>query len=453
MRSIQRKVLAANATSKPGDKSTLHAADGIHLSDLGQLAMAFAIIKGLGAPAEVSAASVDAVGPNFISAQGCRVTNLKSSGGNLEFDRLDDGLPVNFGLFGALQFRFVPIPDELNRYMLTVAHLPPGRYDVIVDGRPLGTFGEKQLAAGLNIASATADGWEPGGPWDAAASVLISMTDARDQIANAERFLDHYLPGQPNRIELHDNRARSTRGSRLCSVHSSGRGHFTLWCGERSPSRRASSRPRAPTHPSPPVRFDPHPDQVRMARETSRNHFSFDVARIQQGGDRRIGRHGLGQNQVAGAGVFQSTHGLACGRPEVIEMIVEVAARVVPRWMPTRGQRGSPAAPSCQSRTRSRAVRTAASTSSNDASTPSPIVLTTRSSRFADGVAQLLDVLVDDAEGAGVSQVVIERIGLLSFERGHHQGHHRDRRELARRKDLAGEQLAKKRHRGRRGPR
>ena len=159
--------------------------------------------QGAGAPAEVSSLTVDADGPKAILAEGCRVTNLSGQGGDLVFDRLDDGLPVNFGLFGALQFRFVPIPDELNRYMLTVARLAPGRYDVLVDGRALGTFSEKQLAAGLNIASATADGWEPGGPWDAAASVLISMTEARDQIANAERFLDHYLPRQPDRTEIH----------------------------------------------------------------------------------------------------------------------------------------------------------------------------------------------------------------------------------------------------------
>ena len=207
MRSIQRKVMAANASAKPEDKATLHAADGIHLNELGQLAMAFAILKGLGAPAEVSAASVDANGPKLISATGCRLSNLRGQmgekDGTLEFDRLDDGLPVNFGLFGALQFRFVPIPDELNQYMLSVASLPTGRYDVLVEGRPLGAWSEKQLAAGANIASATADGWEPGGPWDAEASVLISMTDARDQIANAERLLDHYLPKHPDRIELH----------------------------------------------------------------------------------------------------------------------------------------------------------------------------------------------------------------------------------------------------------
>ena len=205
MRVIQRKVLAANATSKPSDTVTLHAADGIHLSDLGQLAMAFAILKGLGAPAEVSAAVVDAADPKVISATGCHVTNVRSPGGNgdVEFDRLDHGLPVNFGLFGALQFRFVPVPDELNRYLLTVTNLPKGNYDILADGRGLGTFSDGQLATGLNLSSATSNGWEPGGPWDAAASILIHITDARSQIAEAARSLDHYLPAHSERIKLH----------------------------------------------------------------------------------------------------------------------------------------------------------------------------------------------------------------------------------------------------------
>ncbi len=204
MRSIQRTVIAANASTAVKDRVSLHVTDGVHLNDLGQLAMAFAILKGLDAPAEVSAASIDAAGPRVLSASGCKVTNLSgAASGPLEFDRLDDGLPVNFGVFGALQFRYVPIPDELDRYMLTVTNLAPGRYDVLADGRALGTFTEKQLARGLNIASATADGWEPGGPWDAEAALLIHLTDARDRIDQADRLLDHYLPRHPERGELH----------------------------------------------------------------------------------------------------------------------------------------------------------------------------------------------------------------------------------------------------------
>ena len=205
MRRIQRNVLAANAATPPKDRATLHAADGIHLSDLGQLAMAFAILKGLGAPAEVSTVALDARGPRVVFAANCRVTNLACdpASGRIEFDRHDDGLPVNFGLFGALQFRYVPIPDELNRYILAMTDLPPGRYQVTADGRALGTFTEKQFAAGLNIASATADGWQPGGPWDAEASLLIHLTNARDQIAQAALFLDHDLPNHPERSALH----------------------------------------------------------------------------------------------------------------------------------------------------------------------------------------------------------------------------------------------------------
>ncbi len=205
MRRIQRNVLAANASTPPKDRATLHAADGIHLSDLGQLAMAFAILKGLDAPAEVSAVSIDAGGPKLLSAEGCRVTNVSrdAASGRLEFDRHDDGLPINFGIFGALQFRYLPIPDELNRYMLSVANLPAGRYAITADDRALGTFTDKQLATGLNVASSTADGWQPGGPWDAEAGILIHLTDARDKIAQAEVFLDHVLPKHPERIELH----------------------------------------------------------------------------------------------------------------------------------------------------------------------------------------------------------------------------------------------------------
>jgi lysophospholipase L1-like esterase len=212
MRAIQRKVRAAADQAKAnGDKEkpTLHAADGIHLNDLGQLAMALAILKGLGAPSEVSSATVDARGPALVEATGCRVSNVTIDGSRLDFDRLDEGLPVNFGVFGALQFRFVPIPEELNRYMLTVKGLPEGRYDVLADGRALGWFPADRLAKGVNICSATADGWEPGGPWDAQAALLIRLTDARSEVATADRMTGRYLPSHPDLGSLREQAAKA----------------------------------------------------------------------------------------------------------------------------------------------------------------------------------------------------------------------------------------------------
>jgi lysophospholipase L1-like esterase len=210
MRKIQRRVrAAAEAAKSEKDKPTLHAADGVHLNDLGQLAMAFAILKGLGAPADVSSVTVDAGGPRLVEATGCRVMNLTGDAGELVFDGLDEGLPVNFGVFGALQFRFVPVREELNRYLLAVKGLPEGRYEILSDGRPLGAFPAHSLAAGVNISSATADGWEPGGPWDAQAALLIPLTDSRSEVARSDRLLEHYLPGHPERGVLHRQSAHA----------------------------------------------------------------------------------------------------------------------------------------------------------------------------------------------------------------------------------------------------
>jgi lysophospholipase L1-like esterase len=200
MREIHKRVWAFNAALKDDKgKVSLHAADGVHLNDLGQLAMAYAILKGLGAPAEVSAVTVDAQKPRLVEARSCTVTGLKAGPDGLEFVRLDEGRPINFGLFGALQFRFVPIPDQLNRYLLRVDNLPDGRYEVLVDGRLLGRFTNRQLAGGLNIASLTPDPWQPGGPWDAEATILSRLTDARSEVGVAQRFTGTYLPRQPNR--------------------------------------------------------------------------------------------------------------------------------------------------------------------------------------------------------------------------------------------------------------
>lgn len=198
MRGIQKRVWADNA--KVADKSkhyTLHAPDGVHLNDAGQLAMAFAILKGLGAPADVSSVEIDADDTKLIATKGCTVKGLASKDGVLEFTRLDEGLPFNYGTFYPLNYRYIPVPDELNRYMLTIKNLPKGHYEVTAGGRGLGRYTAEQLGAGVNIAFATADPWQPGGPWDAQAHVLKSLTDARHEVASAKIQGRDTLPGSP----------------------------------------------------------------------------------------------------------------------------------------------------------------------------------------------------------------------------------------------------------------
>lgn len=193
MRAIQRRMKAADP------RETLHVADGIHLNDLGQTAMAYAILKGLHAPADVSSATIDAAAATSLAASGCAISNVSGGPDHIAFDRLDEHLPFNQGLFFALRFRFIPIPEELNRYMLTVKNLKAGKYDLKVSGRAVGTFSADDLSRGVNLASATADGWEPGGPWEAQAWVLNHLTDARNEAVSVEKFERLYLQSNANR--------------------------------------------------------------------------------------------------------------------------------------------------------------------------------------------------------------------------------------------------------------
>jgi hypothetical protein len=157
--------------------------------------MAFAILKGLRAPADVSSARIDARAGKLVEATGCQITDVKRGDKTVEFTRLDDGLPLNYGLFFSLNFRFVPIPEQLNRYRLAVSDLPEGQYDVVADGRGAGHFSAAQLAEGVNLASTTADAWQPGGPWNAQADLLRQLTDARYHLDLARMQAGHFLPG------------------------------------------------------------------------------------------------------------------------------------------------------------------------------------------------------------------------------------------------------------------
>ena len=205
MREVQRRVINANAAQKDKDKNEptrMHVKDGIHLNDLGQLAMAYAILKGLGAPADVSSAVVDAAASKTIDAKGCQISDVSLKDGELSFIRLDEGLPLNLYTFWVLQQLYVPIGSELNKYELAIRNLPEGKYAITAGGRGLGQWSANDLARGINIASATADPWHSGGPWDAQARVIKIFTDMRDELVFASRDMQQELTSHGKLTEL-----------------------------------------------------------------------------------------------------------------------------------------------------------------------------------------------------------------------------------------------------------
>lgn len=202
MRTVQRRVLAANEKQKEKSKPTrMHVEDGVHLNELGQLAMAFAILKGLGAPADVSEAIIDSAVPSALTSDHCKVSDVRFKGGTLSFVRLDDRLPLNLQPLWTLQGMFIPL-DELNRYELRVKNLPQARYEISAGGRPLGKWSSDALARGVNLSSATADPWVPGGPWDAQAQAVKVFTDMRDELVLARRNIASQLTEHPRLSDL-----------------------------------------------------------------------------------------------------------------------------------------------------------------------------------------------------------------------------------------------------------
>lgn len=195
MREVQRRIRDVNKVIADESKQVkLHLADGVHLNDLGHLAMAYAFLKGFDAPAEVSRATIDVSAAKASASEGCRISDVRKLDDGCEFTRLDDGLPFNNGLFFALNYLYVPIHRDFNGYRLTVSGLPEGKYTIMADGRSTARFTAKQLAGGVDIASTTTNAWQSGGPWDVQASLLRSLTEARHELETARLFSRLNLP-------------------------------------------------------------------------------------------------------------------------------------------------------------------------------------------------------------------------------------------------------------------
>jgi len=127
--------------------------DAVHPNWAGQLVMAAAILKGLGAPALVSRAEIDASGRRVVAAEGCRIELEAGAAGELVFARTDAALPWPLHADAALTLSIPGFAalDELSRYELRVTGLAEATYDLTIDGQPATQVTAAALAAGVNL--------------------------------------------------------------------------------------------------------------------------------------------------------------------------------------------------------------------------------------------------------------------------------------------------------------
>jgi lysophospholipase L1-like esterase len=127
--------------------------DAVHPGPVGHTLMAWAILKGLGAPAAVSQAEIVVPAGTIAVAENCAISNVKVADGGLTFDRLDEALPMPIDARAEAALKLAPVLEDLSQYELKVMRLTPGQYDVKIDGESLARVSHDKLAEGLNLSN------------------------------------------------------------------------------------------------------------------------------------------------------------------------------------------------------------------------------------------------------------------------------------------------------------
>jgi lysophospholipase L1-like esterase len=128
--------------------------DTIHPGDVGQYTMAAVILDGLGAPGEVSSATIAADG-KVVEAKRCKITDASAKDGRISFTRLDEASPWPILPSAKSAAQLVPKMLGLSQYNLKVTGLrDDAQYAVSFDGKPAATVTGQELAAGWNMTTA-----------------------------------------------------------------------------------------------------------------------------------------------------------------------------------------------------------------------------------------------------------------------------------------------------------
>jgi hypothetical protein len=119
--------------------------------------MAYAMLKALGCKDQASGLEIDAAASKPTPDR-CKVDDLKVAENAVTFTRTDDALPTSYDADAASILDFLPFTQDFNQYNFKVTGLKAGKWKLNVEGIDVGAFSEKDLAAGVNLATLP-------GPW------------------------------------------------------------------------------------------------------------------------------------------------------------------------------------------------------------------------------------------------------------------------------------------------
>jgi lysophospholipase L1-like esterase len=128
--------------------------DRVHPGAAGHVLMGATLLRAWNAPALVTRVEIDAAGRRVVKAENTDVSGLVAEEG-VSWTQLDRALPLPLSFEDGeteLAQRAGAGIEGLDQEPLVVKGLASGRFELKIDGQSVGTFGDAELANGLNLA-------------------------------------------------------------------------------------------------------------------------------------------------------------------------------------------------------------------------------------------------------------------------------------------------------------
>jgi lysophospholipase L1-like esterase len=128
--------------------------DAVHPDAPGQVVMACAILSDMLPRSSVSAitSGIGANGRRTVTAANGRISDAEVKGGDaLAFTFTANALPWVLPPEAAEGYALTKAGHRYSNEKFTVRHLPPGRYELKIDGQAVGTYSDAQLARGIEL--------------------------------------------------------------------------------------------------------------------------------------------------------------------------------------------------------------------------------------------------------------------------------------------------------------
>ncbi len=124
----------------------------VHPGPIGHFVMAYAFLKAQGVPREVATVSVNARKKKADHETNCKIDQVVASKVSVEFDALENALPMVVPDEAKPALKLVPFEGQFNQEIVKVSGLKKGDYELKIDQTSVGEYSAEELQRGVDIA-------------------------------------------------------------------------------------------------------------------------------------------------------------------------------------------------------------------------------------------------------------------------------------------------------------